>query len=191
MSDVEGIIQRIHDSQPQAVLAVAGAGNQSITWLLGVAGASRTLLEVLVPYGRLSMIGFLGHEPEQYVSSDTARKMAGAAYRRALALREDDAPQPLPVLGISCTATIATDRPKRGEHRAYVAAWDEAGCTTYGLLLNKGLRDRAGEDELVVGLRLNQREYRGPNAGDSRLVSSFPTGDAVPRSRLRGAAPLC
>jgi hypothetical protein len=155
MGDVEGIIQRIHDSQPQAVLAVAGAGNQSITWLLGVAGASRTLLEVLVPYGRLSMIGFLGHEPDQYVSSHTAWEMAGAAYRRALALREDEAPQPPPVVGIACTATIATDRPKRGEHRAYVAAWDETGCTTYGLLLNKGLRDRAGEDELVSRLVIN------------------------------------
>ena len=153
MSQVREIIQRIHDSEPQAVLVVAGAGNQSISWLLGVAGASRTLLEVLVPYGRLSMMGFLGHEPDQYVSGDTAREMARAAYRRALALREDIPPKGTPlVVGIACTATIATDRQKRGEHRAYVAAWDQAGCTEYGLLLNKGLRDRAGEDELVSRL---------------------------------------
>lgn len=152
MSDVQETIQQIHDSQPLAVLAVAGAGNQSISWLLGVAGASRTLLEVLIPYGRLSMIGLLGHEPDQFVSSETAREMAGAAYRRALALREESPPQALPVVGVACTATIATDRLKRGEHRAYVAAWDPAGCTEYGLLLNKGLRDRAGEDELVSRL---------------------------------------
>ena len=131
MSDVQEIVQQIHDSQSQAVLAVAGAGNQSIAWLLGVAGASRTLLEVLVPYGRLSMIDFLGHEPDQYVSSDTAREMAGAAYRRAVALREDTPPEETrPVVGIACTATIATDRQKRGEHRAYVAAWDQAGSTS-------------------------------------------------------------
>ena len=152
MDRLRRIIQQIHDSQSLAVLAVAGAGNQSISWLLGVAGASRTLLEVLVPYGRLSMIDFLGHEPDQFVSSDTAREMAGAAYRRAVALREETPSPPLPVLGIACTATIATDRQKRGEHRAYVAAWDQAGCTEYGLLLNKGLRDRAGEDELVSRL---------------------------------------
>ena len=150
MSKLQQIIQQIHDSQPLAVLAVAGAGNQSISWLLGVAGASRTLLEVLIPYGRLSMIDLLGHEPDQFVSSDTAREMAGAAYRRAVALREET--PPLPVVGIACTATIATDRQKRGEHRAYVEAWDQAGCTEYGLLLNKGLRDRAGEDELVSRL---------------------------------------
>lgn len=152
MSGVEDIIQKVHDSQPQCVLAVAGAGNQSMTWLLGVAGASRTLLEVVVPYGRLSMIDLLGHEPEQYVSVENARNMARACYRRALSLREETA-LPLPsVVGIACTATIATDRPKRGEHRAYVAAWDQAGCTVYGLLLNKGFRDRAGEDDLVSRL---------------------------------------
>lgn len=148
MNDIQEVIQQIHDSPTQVVLAVAGAGNQSIAWLLGVAGASRTLLEVLVPYGRLSMIDLLGHEPDQFVSGDTARHMAGSAYRRALALREEVPP----VAGIACTATIATDRQKRGEHRAYVAAWDQEGCTEYGLLLNKGLRDRAGEDELVSRL---------------------------------------
>ena len=44
MNDIQELIQRIHDSEPRAVVVVAGAGNQSIAWLLGVAGASRTLL---------------------------------------------------------------------------------------------------------------------------------------------------
>ena len=148
LEQVRKIIEEIHGSPPQAVVAVAGAGSQAVAWLLGVAGASRTLLEVLVPYGRLSMIDFLGHEPAQFVSSEAARAMAGAAYRRALRLREDGQP----VLGLACTATIATDRPKRGEHRAYIAAWDQAGCTVYSLRLHKGHRDRVGEEELVSRL---------------------------------------
>lgn len=142
------IIEEIHAAPPLAVVAAAGAGSQAVAWLLGVAGASRTLLEVVVPYGRLSMIDFVGREPDQFVSEENARDMASAAYRRALDLREDRQP----VLGLACTATIATDRTKRGDHRAFVAVWDQAGCSEYGLLLDKGLRDREGEEELVSRL---------------------------------------
>ena len=126
MSGFQDLVQKIHDSPPQAVLAVSGAGSQAVAWLLGVAGASRTILEVVVPYGSLSMIDFIGHEPSQYVSVETATDMARAAYNRALRLRES----PLPVVGLGCTATIATDRPKRGEHRCCIATWDETGAAT-------------------------------------------------------------
>jgi hypothetical protein len=117
---------------------------------MGVAGASRTVLEVVVPYASQSMIDFVGHTPDQYVSLETARVMARAAYRRALHLREGSPP----VLGLACTATIATDRPKRGEHRCYIVTWDESGAAAYSLRLAKGHRDRAGEEMLVSMLVL-------------------------------------
>ena len=60
MGSVNDVIERIHSTPHQAGIAVAGAGSQAMAWLLGVSGASRTLLETLVPYGRLSMIDFLG-----------------------------------------------------------------------------------------------------------------------------------
>lgn len=145
MNDFRELIQKIHDSPPQGVLAVSGAGTQAIAWLMGVAGASRTVLEVVVPYASQSMIDFVGNTPNQYVSMETARDMARAAYRRALHLREGEPP----VLGLACTATIATDRPKRGEHRCYIVTWDEAGTAAYSLRLAKGHRDRAGEEALV------------------------------------------
>ncbi|MCH8225021.1 MAG: hypothetical protein IIC97_04030 [Chloroflexi bacterium] len=148
MTDIKDIVGKIHGSPQQAVVAVAGAGSQAVAWLFDVAGASRTMLEVVVPYGRLSMIDFVGHEPAQFVSEDAARSMAEAAYKRAVRLNEGDSP----VVGLACTATIATDRVKRGEHRCHVATWDESGSTSYNLRLNKGLRDRAGEEELVSRL---------------------------------------
>ena len=152
MSDIADVIDevivKIHAKPHKSVLAVAGAGSGAMSWLLGVSGASRTLLETRVPYGRLSMIDLVGHEPEQYVSPQTAREMARAAYRRGLQLREDDSP----VVGLSCTATIATDRPKRGDHRACIAAWDDTRVTTYNLVLEKGKRDRVGEEHVVSRL---------------------------------------
>ena len=144
-NEIHGLIQKVHSTPHKAVMAVSGAGTQAVAWLLGVGGASRTILEVVVPYGRRSMEGFLGFEPEQSASAETARDMARAAFRKARTQLEDDSPP----VGLACAATIATDRPKRGEHRAFVTVWDEAATTTWSLLLHKGLRDRAGEEELV------------------------------------------
>ena len=151
MNEINGLVQQLHAAPQQAVVVVAGAGSQAASWLLGVPGASRTLLEVLVPYGRWSMVDFLDYEPEQYVSAATARDMARAAYRRGLHLRDDDSP----ILGLSCTATIATDRPKRGDHRCHIAVWDEAGFSGYDLVLDKGKRDRDGEEDVVSRLTLH------------------------------------
>lgn len=144
------LVQRIHDSETMAVVSVAGAGTAAISWLLGVAGASRTVLEILVPYASTSLTEFVGSEPSQFVSEDTAVAMAKSAYRRALQLREGASP----VVGIACTATIATDRAKRGEHRCHIAAWSGTGYKTYNLNFVKGLRGRAGEDEIASKLAL-------------------------------------
>jgi hypothetical protein len=149
-SDIRALIESIHNTPEQTVVALAGAGSEALAWILSVPGASRTLLEALVPYGRNSMIGFLGHEPDQYVSPGNARDMAKAAYERALTLQEGNEP----VLGLACTATLATDRPKRGDHRCCIATWGAETVATCNLVLHKGLRDRAGEEEVSSRLVL-------------------------------------
>jgi hypothetical protein len=144
-SRIRQTVQGIHDSRWSASFAIAGAGNSALSWVLGVAGASRTVLEALVPYSGRSLEQYLGHAPKQAVSATSARLMARAAYRRSLILREGSSP----VLGVSCTAAIATDRRKRGAHRCHVGIWGPEGWRTYSITLEKGLRDRDGE-ELVV-----------------------------------------
>ena len=148
-ADISNVVARIHDTPEQSVLAVAGAGNYALAWLLGVGGASRTVLETRVPYGYLAMTDFLGgYAPDQTVSADTARHMAKSAWQRGMALREGDAP----IVGLGCTATIATDRTKRGDHRAFISTWDNDRVTTDSLILEKGRRDRAGEEDVVSRL---------------------------------------
>ena len=148
MEEIRPYIQQLHDTPHKVSLAVSGAGTQAVAWLLGVSGASRTILEVVVPYGRLAMRDFLGFEPAQSASADTARQLARQAYRRARAQREDDSP----VVGLACAAAIATDRYRRGEHRAHVAAWSDTATATWSLTFHKGLRDRAGEEDVVSRL---------------------------------------
>ena len=144
------IIGQIHASPAKAVIVESGAGSGALAWLMGVPGASRTVLEGVIPYSRLSLVSFLGYDPDQYVSSKTCQDMAQAAYTRALDLREGQEH----VVGLACTATIATDRPKRGDHRAWVCLRDDNGSTTYALKLTKDARNRMQEEELVSWLIL-------------------------------------
>lgn len=144
------LIRRIHARPTMAVISAAGAGTAAISWLLGVAGASRTVLEITVPYASTALTEFVGYEPPQFVSEETATAMAHSAYRRAVHLRANCES----VVGIGCSATIATDRTKRGEHRCFIAAWSADCVFTQSLTLAKGLRGRAAEDELVSKLIL-------------------------------------
>ncbi len=150
-SELRALVERIHGAPLQVAVVVSGAGSQAIAWLLGVPGASRTILEASVPYARLAMVEYLGREPAEYASAETALALAEAAQGRALRERESDAP----VAGLACAATIATDRTKRGEHRAFVALATERGNSLAALVLEKGARDREGEENLVSRLILD------------------------------------
>jgi nicotinamide mononucleotide (NMN) deamidase PncC len=150
-TSVKQQIERIHASGAKLVVVTTGAGSLAVSWLLGVPGASRTVLEALVPYSEGSLRAFLGYEPDQHVSGEAARAMARAAYHRAKAL----APQGTPVAGVACTAAIVTDRPKKGDHRCHIAWQSAKGLKTYNLTLTKGLRDRDGEEDVVSRLLLH------------------------------------
>ncbi len=144
-ADIQDAIRQIHSSPAQAVVVVTGGGAQSISWLLTVPGASRTVLEVLVPYTERALADFLGERPHQVASVETAEAISRRAYRRAVELADSDGP----MVGIGCTAAIATDRPKRGPHRVHVARCTADCVVTYSLEFTKGLRDRVGEDTIA------------------------------------------
>ena len=144
-AETQDVIRRIHESPLQAVVVVTGGGAQSISRLLRVPGASRTILEILVPYSERALADFLGEQPHQVASVETAEAMSRHAYRRAAELAE----AVVPLVGIGCTAAIATDRPKRGAHRVHVARCTSDSVVTYSLEFAKGLRDRTGEDTLA------------------------------------------
>src|SRR6266542_3247642 len=120
------LIERLHRAPYQYVLAVTGGGTQAAAHLLNVPGGSRTLLEVLVPYHAQALSEFLGGEPEQSCSAATAGALARSAFERARHLVPDSL-----VAGFGCTASLATDRPKRGDHRFHVAAHTTHGSTSW------------------------------------------------------------
>ncbi len=183
-SEIRGLVESLHSTEGMTSLVIAGAGAPAMGWILGVAGASRTVLDVQIPYASSAMIDYLGSEPEQYVSERAALDLARAAYRRAVRLREGS----VPVVGLSCSATIATDRPKRGDHRCHVSTYDGTGWTTSTLTLTKGLRDRDGEDDVVSGLILNAlAESLGV---EGRLDPGLSDYEKIIRTERRFADPL-
>jgi hypothetical protein len=156
--EIHELVRKIHDSPGRLILVAAGAGTRALASLLGVSGATRTLLEALIPYDESSFDDFLGRKPKKYVAARTAGLLSGRAVVRARHLYRGDEP----VIGLACSATIITDRPKRGLHRAHITAWTGEEVDRYALYLSKGKRDRQGEEEMVslVIMRAIARAYR-------------------------------
>ncbi len=164
---VEELVRRIHASPTRLVLAVAGGGSRAIPQLMEVPGASRTVLEACVPYSEGAMTEWLGGRPDQFFCAEpTARAMAMAAFLRACRFyaekgselfleKEKRVLTPFPLAGVACTASLATDRPKRGPHRAHVAIQTAAMTVSQSVELQKGRRGRAEEEQLVACLVLN------------------------------------
>ncbi len=144
------LIAAVHATPCRCVLATSGGGANAPAQLLAVPGGSRTVLEVCIPYGEQSLSEFLGRRPENYCSDETARAMAGRALDRARWLAPGD-----PVVGLGCTASLRSDRAKRGEHRFHVATAGARSGSTYSLRMIKEARDREGEEALVAAVCLN------------------------------------
>src|SRR3989454_2339493 len=139
-------IAEMHASGRQAVLAITGGGSGAIAELLRVPGGSRLLLEALVPYDARALAAFLGFEPDQACSAETAVAMAQRARERAGKL----APTGAQLIGLGATAGLVTDRPRQGEHRFHIAVATGAGTDVHSIVLAKGRRDRPAEEDLVA-----------------------------------------
>jgi hypothetical protein len=147
---IRRLIETLHQAPHKCVLAVTGGGAGAAGLLLSVPGGSRTVLEVLVPYHDQSLCDFLGRRPAQFCSVETSRAMAERAAERARWLAPGEA-----VVGVGCTASLASDRPKRGDHRSHVALSAAGLHAVYSLTLSKGARDREGEEALLDAVLLN------------------------------------
>jgi nicotinamide mononucleotide (NMN) deamidase PncC len=148
--EVRDLITRIHASLSKLVVAVTGGGASAVSWLLAVPGASRTVLEAVVPYAQDALAGWLADAPGSYCSAATARQMARRARDRAAWLAAGER-----VVGVACTASLRSDRPKKGEHRAHVAFATGEEVVSDSITFAKEQRSREGEDELCGLLVLN------------------------------------
>lgn len=188
--EIREAIAAIHAGRQGVVMVCTGGGTTALAWLLAVPGASATVLEALVPYSRPAQAGLLGAAPEHSTSPEAARAMAERAYARARRYsREAGAlPPEAPVLGLGCTAALATNYAKRGEHRALVAVRAADSLTLYTLVLAKGARDRAGEEEVVS--RLVMRALAEACGVAARIEPGLLPGEEVTVQREERPSPV-
>jgi hypothetical protein len=172
--DLRQQIDQIHTVARKTALALAGGGTSAASWLLAVPGGSRTVLEVAVPYSQQAFVDYLASEPASYCSAAVAAGLAVRARDRAAQLAPGE-----PVAGIACTASLRSDRPKRGDHRVHVAAATETGEFVLSLTLAKEQRDREGEETVASRLVLNALAEAFGLAG--RVVLPLLPGETVQR----------
>ena len=150
------LVAAIHATPRRGALAVTGGGAALLSELLTTAGASATVLEAHVPYAARAMRDFLGAQPEQACSAQTARALAMRCFLRALELGGD--------FGFAITASLATNRPKRGRCRAHLA-FQDADCT------------RSWELTLGQHDHREQQEQETTRAGLEVLAFALGVGD--------------
>jgi len=148
--DVRALVSEVHDSGRKLVVATTGGGATLAGWLLGVPGGSRTVVEAVVPYAERALCEWLGRAPASFCSRDAALLMARRARERAAWLAPGE-----PAVGLACTASLRSDRPKHGDHRAHLAACADEGALLVSLTLAKERRAREEEEEVVSRLLLN------------------------------------
>jgi nicotinamide mononucleotide (NMN) deamidase PncC len=145
------VVRAIHATETRAVLAVTGGGIVLLSDLLSVPGASRTVLEAVVPYSDRALAAWIGRPADRACTAEVALAMAEASRARAAVLAAGSSP----VVGLGLTAALVSDRPKKGEHRAHIAVTGADGSTRAATItLAKGRRDRAEEDRVVADLAL-------------------------------------
>ena len=136
----DALVAAIHANPRCGVLAVTGGGTGLLSTLLAVPGGSATVLEAHVPYAADALRDFLGAPPSQACSAETARALAMRSFLRARELGGD--------FGFAITASLATDRPKSGAHRAHWAFQDAAIARSWtcsgGREADDGERERRG-----------------------------------------------
>jgi nicotinamide mononucleotide (NMN) deamidase PncC len=174
--DWQQTARAIHASGRQLVIALTGGGSGALAALLQTPGASRSMLEAVVPYSLASLIEWIGGRPDQACSETTARAMAMAAFVRARRLSPDaDAAM---LVGIGCTASLATDRPKRGERRIHAAVQTLDRTEVHSLRLQGESPTRA-HDEEVAGAFLLAIIAQACGAHASAAALALPPGQTV------------
>lgn len=150
LPDPVALIESLARADSRLAMVATGGGSPAIPHLLTTPGASRAVVEALVPYSRESVDRLLGGPQESYCSSRAARRLAMAAWQRVRGLHAT----PEQALGAAVVCSLRSLAPKRGEHRIFAATQTIAATVTASLVLEKNARTRGEEEQVAAALIL-------------------------------------
>lgn len=154
MTTLQQTIRTLYDSPWQLAICLTGGGIRTATDLLTTPGASESVLEVCIPYSEASLTRYLGHRPERFCNRETTLMAATVAWQKALCLSKSQNQSQAAFAGVCCNASLISSRPKRGEHRVWIAVESASSSRIVSLTLKKGIRNRQEEDDVASDLVL-------------------------------------
>lgn len=158
----------------------AGAGLQNLLWR--VPGISSVLVGAEFPYGEDAFTDFVRFKPEKFCDERAAMDLAMEAYYRAYRFDGN------PALGIGLTASVATTKEHRGDHRVYVATFSAERSRILCVTLEKGVgviqREVDGETCDLIGVNailkaVGEDSYCVPAPENVLHVVSLPNADTI------------
>ncbi|MHC2069315.1 nucleotidyl transferase family protein [Bremerella sp. T1] len=174
------LIRQLHRSPWRMAAVVTGGGSEALSQLLSLPGASDTVLEAVIPYSSASLEDYLRYKPSHYCSRATAQAMAMRAFFRARELQSRISPTDIDdmhLVGIGCSASLRSLRPKKGQHRVHIAVQTASSSSIASLVLTKDSRDRGREENVVAALILNR-------LADATGISDRISLDLLPGERV-------
>ncbi len=191
ISHLEPLLSHSRPLRIHIVSTGAGAGLLDLIWSLP--GCSSFLMSYSFPYAPGDTEDFLGFKPEKFCSPETALDLAMAAYMKACpSLEEGISPESVDVIGLGITASVASSRAHRGDHRVHLAVMTSEHVLAADLTLEKGVgvdaRAFDGEQTDMAGLNMLLTALGRPVVHDSRFQDMLPvdrTQQALERFFLR------
>jgi nicotinic acid mononucleotide adenylyltransferase len=158
---------KIIESEVPMVFACAGGGSRFLSDLHALPGSSKVVLGGHDLYSPPALDGYVGFPVVQAVSLDTAFHMAQRAFEEALTFSSKKE-----VLGVACTAAMATNRERRGEDHAWIVVFSVGKVNTHHHYFKTKGREAQEQELSEVLAELLTRSSVLP--GSNALLSMFP-----------------
>lgn len=144
IDEVQEAIKSLLDQNIRLGILGASAGGGLMANLATIPGLSRMFHEAVFTHSKEATSDYLGFEPENFVSMDTAIEQAMRAYYRAYQ------PDGKRTIGIGATASVATNEAHRGEHRVWVGVVTDDLISVYYARFVKGLGEEVRSRDLLA-----------------------------------------
>ena len=125
------LVDRIHKTPARGVIIPTGGGTGIFATILKRGGGSATLISGRIPYAEAETIEILGGKPDKYVSEQTTRQLAMAAYQMALKNRQGTEP----VFGVASSSSLQKTPSERVGRVHYIYAALQTATKTVSLVL--------------------------------------------------------
>lgn len=158
-SDLSQYISQVYNSSGQRnifSLNVTGGGVQSLQWLFSTPGASKSVQNACIPYSKNSVDQLCPKlsKDSSYCTEERVIQLAKKAFQVSMESIISDSSsihvneESINVFGVACSASLTTDRSKRGDDKAFIAIYTSSHYQVFRLYFDKATYSREMQDNI-------------------------------------------